>query len=449
MIKYICKRTLLNSIASIRAGAWGSNMERIIAEINEFLRGISMHPDQTDIHAATKEFISELEKGLDGEDSSLKMIPTYISAYGTPPENIPVIAIDAGGTNLRISLVTFEKGKPVVSGIEINPIPGSLREITSDEFFSEIANRILPLTEVSDRIGFCFSYPAEIFPDRDGKILRLSKGVFVKGSVGLVIGQELIKKLREKGVSKEFNFALLNDTVASMMGGAAEFPIAGFDGICGLILGTGFNTCYTEKGSKITKLRNAPDMTINCESGNFSRALRGKPDEMTDLASENPGIGLFEKMISGAYLGKVITNTAILASREGFLSESFASVEPSFSLPELDNFLRGRENRIAKLCTGSDAEALREIIDKCFERAAKLACVNIAALCLQCDGGKEAARPFCVVAEGSTFYKSMLMRDKIDRYVKEYIEGRLSRHVVFRGAENLTLTGAALSALIN
>ncbi len=424
-------------------------MERTVAEINEFLRGISMHPDQTDIHAATEEFLSELEKGLDGEDSSLKMIPTYISAYGTPPEKIPVIAIDAGGTNLRISLVTFENGKPIITRMEVNPIPGSLHEISADEFFSEIADKILPLTEVSDRIGFCFSYPAEIFPDRDGMILRLSKGVFVKNSVGLIIGQELKKKLREKSVLKEFSFALLNDTVASMMGGAAEFPIAGFDGICGLILGTGFNTCYTEKGAKITKLRNAPDMTINCESGNFSRALRGAPDVMTDLSSENPGIGLYEKMISGAYLGKVITNTAILASREGLLSEGFMTVEPPFSLPELDDFLRGKENRAMKLCTVGDAATLREIIDKCFERAAKLACVNIAALCLQCDGGKEAKRPFCVVAEGSTFYKSLLMRDKIDRYVKEYIEGKLLRHVVFRGAENLTLTGAALSALIN
>ncbi|MEA4895040.1 MAG: hypothetical protein VB064_07230 [Oscillospiraceae bacterium] len=423
-------------------------MKKTTAKINEFLRGISMHPDQTDLRSATHEFISELEKGLRGENSSLKMIPTYISAYGTPTDDIPVIAIDAGGTNLRTSLVTFENGKPVISRMEVNPIPGSLSEISANEFFNQIADKVLPLTEVSDRIGFCFSYPAEIFPDRDGKILRLSKGVFVRDSVGLVIGRELMKKLCEKGTDKEFNFALLNDTVASMMGGAAEFPITGFDGICGLILGTGFNTCYMEKGARITKLESAPDMIINCESGNFSKVLRGKPDDMTDLASENPGIGLFEKMISGAYLGKVITNTAILASREGMLSKEFSDIE-ALSLPELDEFLRGGGNGIARLCKGEDSAVLKEIIDKCFERAAKLACVNIAALCLQCDGGKTAERPFCVVAEGSTFYKSLLMRGKIEAYVREYIEGVLLRHVVFRGAANLTLTGAALSALIN
>ncbi len=424
-------------------------MERITEKLDEFLRGISMHPDQTDIHATTQEFLSELKKGLEGEDSSLKMIPTYISAYGTPPDDIPVIAVDAGGTNLRISLVTFKNGKPVISKMEIVPIPGSQREISADEFFGEIADKILPHTEVSDYIGFCFSYPAEIFPDRDGKILRLSKGVRVKGSTGLVIGRELKKKLREKGVSKGFHFVLLNDTVASMMGGAAEFPVSGFDGICGLILGTGFNTCYTEKGEKVTKLSNASDMTINTESGNFFKTVRGKADEMIDLASENPGIALYEKMISGAYLGKIITNTAILAAREGLLSETFASIEPPFALPELDDFLRGKDNRVKKLCVGSDVEYMRGIIDKCFERAAKLTCINIAALCLQCNGGKDASHPFCVVAEGSTFYKSLLMREKIDKYVKEYIEDELSRHVVFKGGDNLTLTGAALAALIN
>ena len=426
-----------------------SIMEKIITETNDFLREISMHPDINDIQEITQEYISELQKGLSGEDSSLKMIPTYISAHGTPPENVPVIAVDAGGTNLRVALVTFISGKPQISHIEVYPIPGSLREITADEFFGEIADKILPLTEVSDRIGFCFSYPAEIFPDRDGKILRLSKGVFVKGAIGLVIGQELKKKLREKGVTKTMCVTLLNDTVASMMGGAAEFPITGFDGICGLILGTGFNTCYTERGGNITKLKNAPDMTVNCESGNFSKAFRGKADEMTDLASENPGVGLYEKMISGAYLGKVITNTAILASKEGLLSKDFDNTETAFSLPELDDFLRGRENRVSKLCVGKDAAVLKEIIDNCFERAAKFVCANIAALCLQCDGGKNVLHPFCVVAEGSTFYKSLLLRDKLDRYVKQYIEDRLCRHVVFRGAANLTLTGASLSSLIN
>jgi len=424
-------------------------MRDIIAETNEFLREISMHPELTDIQAVTEIIMSEMEKGLCGETSSIPMIPTYISAYGTPPENVPVIAVDAGGTNLRVALVTFVNGKPNVSRLEKYPMPGSLFEISSDEFFAELAEKILPLTELSDRIGFCFSYPAEVFPNRDGKIICLTKEVCVTKSEGQIIGQELKKKLREFGVSKELSFTLLNDTVASLMGGVAEFTISGFDGICGLILGTGYNTCCLEKGDKISKLVNASDMIINCESGNFTKAVRGKVDEMIDTTSEHPEINTLERMLSGAYIGKIVTKTAHFASDKGLLSGGFTELILPFSSLEVDDFLRGADNRISRMCVGTDGEVLREIIDKCFERAARLVCANIAALCLSCDGGKSAENPFCVVAEGSTFYKALLFREKLDKYVKSDIEGKLCRFVVFRWAENATLTGAGLADLLS
>jgi hexokinase len=427
----------------------GSKMDKLSAKTNDFLREIAMHPDLTDIEAATERCLSEMESGLRGEASSLTMIPTYISTHGMPQENTPVIAVDAGGTNLRVALVTFTGGGPVISQLRVFPIPGSRGEVTADMFFEELGDKILPLTAFSDKIGFCFSYPAEIFPDRDGKILRLSKGVSVKGSTGVVIGRTLVEKLREKGAAGALRVVLLNDTVASMMGGAAQSPLTDCDGICGLILGTGFNTCYPERGERIGKLAHADDMIINCETSNFSKLFRGRADEMTDEASENPGIGFCEKMISGAYLGRVITNTAILAARAGLLSANFARIGEPFALPELDLFLRGGENRVSALCTGEDTDVLREIIDSSFERAGKIVCVNIAALLRRCDGGKSAERPFCVVAEGSTFYKSLLLRDKLDKYVEEYIENKLGRYVTFRGGENLTLTGAALAALLN
>lgn len=423
-------------------------MGYIIAETNELLREISMHPELTDIQEMTKSFMSEMEKGLRGTDTSIPMIPTYISAMGTPPENVPVIAVDAGGTNLRVALVTFVNGKPIVSRLEKFPMPGSLSEISSDEFFTELAEKIFPLTEVSDRIGFCFSYPAEIFPDRDGKILCLTKEVSVTNSEGQIIGLELKKKLNEMGVTKPLRFTLLNDTVASLMGGVAEYTLSGFDGICGLILGTGYNTCCLEKGENITKLGNAPDMIINCESGNFTKAVRGRVDEMIDATAEHPNVNTLERMLSGAYIGKIVSSTAHFAAQKGILSESFASVLPPFTSLELDDFLRGVDNRVSRMCVGADAEALREIIDMTFERASRLVCANIAALCLHCDGGKSSEKPFCVVAEGSTFYKSLLFREKLGKYVKSHIEGKLSRFVVFKQAENATLTGSALSALL-
>ena len=46
-------------------------------------------------------FLSEMEKGLKGEDSSLRMIPTYVGVNGKIPQGAKAAVLDAGGTNFR------------------------------------------------------------------------------------------------------------------------------------------------------------------------------------------------------------------------------------------------------------------------------------------------------------------------------------------------------------
>lgn len=417
-------------------------------DIQSFLKKINIHPDQTDIDQTAESIMDEMKKGLEGENSSLRMLETYLSAEGSAPENTPVIAIDAGGTNLRTGLVSFKNGAPVLSNFSKTPVPGSEGEVSADEFFSALADKVLPLTEKSDIIGFCFSYPAEILPNRDGRIIQLNKELRVSGAQGAVIGESLIKKLRERGALKPFRFTLLNDTTASLMGGLAGGSISSCDGLAGLILGTGFNTCYLERGEKIKKLQNADNMIINCESGCFSLPFRGEPDRLTDAESAIGGDHLLEKMLSGAYMGQLASNTARLAEREGLLSDAFSNFAP-FTAMELDDFLRGADNRISKMCSGDDRENLSAIIDALNERSARLVCANIQALCLWCDGGKSPDSPFCVVAEGSTFYNSLLFRTKLEALLKSHLEKTHGRYAVCLRAEDATMTGTALAALLN
>jgi len=419
----------------------------ILKETDDFLRGIGVHPDQTDIKTLTDVFLSQMDSGLNGLDSSLAMIPTYIDVKGTPADDSPVIAIDAGGTNLRVGLVTFRNGQPVTEHLEKCAVPGSRGEVTKDEFFGFIANLILPLTEYTDKVGFCFSYPMEVTEDLDGIIQLLNKELRVTDVAGAYIGRTLDEKLKERGVEKSMHFVLINDTVAGLMGGLACLGLDTEGGIAGLILGTGSNICYLEKGSKIGKLQNPGDMIINCESGNFNGAFRGEPDRLLDAGSKNPGRFWFEKMMSGAYLGNLISKAASLAAEKGLLSPGFK--ENSFMAPELDDFLRGEQNRISRLCTGDDRQVLSRIIDTFFERSAKLVCGTIAALILHTDGGKTPEHSFTIVAEGSMFWVSMLLKDKLDKYIKEYIEEGMGRCVRICRAENSTMAGSAMSTLLN
>ncbi|MEG1460478.1 MAG: hypothetical protein RSC51_03745 [Oscillospiraceae bacterium] len=415
-----------------------------ILETDSFLRDIGMHSELWSLGDLIADFRAEMLRGLGGEPSSLRMLPTFISPSAGAQGSASVIAVDAGGTNLRAGLVTFSGGAMETSHLSRLSMPGTGGEISAADFFRSLAEIIAPLTEFSGDIGFCFSFPAEILPNRDGKIICLCKELRVLDVAGRKIGEEIIKNLRAMGVRRELRFTLLNDTVGCLMGGLAENS-ADFDGVCGMILGTGFNCCYAERGEKITKLPAAHDMIINCEASSFSKARRGQSDFLLDEASENPGTFLFEKMLSGAYHGGVITNTAMLASRAGLLSKAFGAVEKPFTPQEIDDFFRGR-GRILPLCSGEDAAVFRRLAEESFQRAAKLVCAVLAALCLHCDGGKTAEKPFLVFAEGTGFQSSLLFRPKLEALLKTEIQEKPARHIKIQPTKNTPLSGAALSA---
>jgi hexokinase len=100
------------------------------------------------------------------------------------------VAVDAGGTNFRTALVKFNtKGKLEISNMMNARMPGLEGEISKAEFFKIIAGYVKPNAELSDRIGFCFSYPTEILPDKDGILLQFCKEVQAPEVVGELIGK--------------------------------------------------------------------------------------------------------------------------------------------------------------------------------------------------------------------------------------------------------------------
>lgn len=64
-----------------------------------------------------------MELGLAGHNSSLDMIPTYLTC-GVPAPGSKAAVIDAGGTNFRVALVAFTEGGPVIERMERYAMPG-------------------------------------------------------------------------------------------------------------------------------------------------------------------------------------------------------------------------------------------------------------------------------------------------------------------------------------
>jgi len=154
-------------------------MSDCVQKTTAFLTKWGIDPASVDMKALLATFLSEMEKGLEQESgSSLKMIPTYTEVALTLAKGEPVIVLDAGGTNLRTCLVTFDaQGKALIEDFKKVSMPGVKEEVSARQFFSTLADEVERLIDKSDKIGFCFSYAAAITQDHDGIPLVFSKEI--------------------------------------------------------------------------------------------------------------------------------------------------------------------------------------------------------------------------------------------------------------------------------
>jgi hexokinase len=422
----------------------------------QFLEAHKLRASDVDTEHLVNMFHSEMSEGLAGEKSSLRMIPTYIEAENEFLTDVPVIAIDAGGTNFRTSLMTFNSnGRLDLGKISVYGMPGLDREVSKDEFFSVMAGNISQISGKSGRIGFCFSYPTEILPEKDGILLQFCKEVQAPEVIGQLIGKSLLNALG----TPEKKIVLLNDTVATLLAGKSASFGKSYDSFIGYILGTGTNTCYIEANSNIIKTKNlhpGRSMIINIESGNFGKARRSDIDMEFDNSTMNPGQYTFEKMFSGGYFGGLCLTAIKRAATEGLFSPEIVlrlNNITDLSSNEVSAFVSNIQSEKGALeacfTEKTDRETCSVIINSLIGRAAKLVAANLAAVVLKTDKGKSQGKPILITIDGTTFYKLPDLKKQFEAYFDEYLSGERKRYVEFTEVAQSSLIGAALAALID
>jgi hexokinase len=374
--------------------------------------------------------------------------------------------MDAGGTNFRVSTVYFNKDKqPIIENFQSHPMPGVEKEVTKEEFFATMAGYVRDIADTSSNIGFCFSYPTEISPNKDGRPIRFSKEIKAREVQGQMIGENLNAALASMGCRDPKHVVILNDTVTTLLAGRSASFGRTFDSYVGFILGTGTNCAYIESNKNIMK---TPDLDpvksqiINIESGGFAKAPMGTIDKEFDKSTKNPGEHTFEKMISGAYLGPLSLMTIHKAVEEDLFS-AVACVGLNslneLTTKDISDFLRrpkspgnllsavvaNRHDDLADL----DFVVLLNLIESIVERAAKLTAINLSSALLKSGKGQDLNHPICIVAEGTTFYKLLNFKSKVGFYLKQYLEEQKRRFYEIMGVENATLIGAAIAGLTN
>nr|XP_032806838.1 hexokinase-2-like [Petromyzon marinus] len=155
----------------------------------------------------------------------------------------------------------------------------------------------------------------------ESTLLTWTKGFKTSGVEGRDIIQLLQEAIKCRGDFDIDVVIVVNDTVGTMM-------TCGYDDQrceVGLIVDTGTNMCYMEELSNVELVEGDEGrMCVNTEWGAFGDDgalddVLTEFDRELDHNSLNPGKQLYEKMISGMYLGEIVRLVLVKLTEEGLL----------------------------------------------------------------------------------------------------------------------------------
>ena len=386
--------------------------------------------DTEKLKAITDHFVSELAKGLSKEGGSIPMNPTWCMGFPTGYEQGAFLALDMGGTNLRVCEIDLPEEQGEFDIIQSKyRMPEELKTGTAEELWGYVADCLQQFIEYhhegekldSMPLGFTFSYPATQEAIDHGVLQRWTKGFDISGVEGEDVVPQFEKALEERGVPIKLT-ALINDTTGTLIASNYTDP----EMKIGCIFGTGCNAAYMEHCGEVGKIADLKlpadqEIAINCEWGAFDNEHKILPrtqyDVIIDKDSPRPGQQTFEKMIAGLYLGeifrlvlvdlhaqphvKIFDNQDISKLQKPYsLDASFLSDienDPFENLQEThDNF----EHKLGIKTTKPELELIRRLTELIGTRAARLSACGVAAICK-----KKGYKTAHVGADGSVFNK--------------------------------------------
>ncbi|KAF7669398.1 hypothetical protein LDENG_00192970 [Lucifuga dentata] len=314
--------------------------EDSIKKVDRFLDGMRLQDNQ--LEDISTRFLAEMKKGLSAESNAaatVKMLPTHVRSTPDGSEKGQFLALDLGDTKFKVLQVKVrEDTESKRRGVEIEeqtyPIPKELLIGSGAELFDHMSESLKDFLhqnnislEKKHLLGFTFSFPCEQKTLDQGLLLNWSKDCRARGLQGKDVVQALRQAIDRTGGMNVDVLALVNDTVATMM-------TCGFDDqSCdvGLIIGSGTNACYMEEQCHIDLVEGDEGrMCVNTEWGAFGddgalNDIITEFDRDIDSASNNPGIQIFEKMISGLYLGELVRLIVLKMAKQGLLFEGHVS----------------------------------------------------------------------------------------------------------------------------
>ncbi|KNA26013.1 hypothetical protein SOVF_001290 [Spinacia oleracea] len=424
---------------------------------------------------------NDMRAGLAVDGSSdLKMILSYVDALPTGNEKGLFYALDLGGTNFRVLRVQLggTDQRVIATESEQVSIPQELMFGTSEELFDFIASGLAKFAEKENgefqlsqgrnrELGFTFSFPVKQTSIDSGVLIKWTKGFAVSGTAGRDVVACLNEAMKRQGLEMQVS-ALVNDTVGTLAG--AKYWDN--DVMIAVILGTGTNACYVERTDAIPKLpgqiSKSGTTIINTEWGAFSTGLPlTEFDRGMDAASINPGEQIFEKTISGMYLGEIVRRVVLEMAETGSLFGSSIpeKLQTPFSLrtPHICAMQQDTTTNLDAVGSILFNEAgiesnmgarkmVLEVCDTIAKRGGRLAGAGIVGILQKMEDDMEGlifGKRTVVAMDGGLYENYPQYRTYLQDAVTDLLGPALSENIVIEHSKDGSGIGAALLAAAN
>ncbi|KIK90660.1 hypothetical protein PAXRUDRAFT_831504 [Paxillus rubicundulus Ve08.2h10] len=420
-------------------------------------------------------FTETLELGLSKNNQIVPMIPTFVFGWPTGEEKGDYLALDLGGTNLRVCLVTLQgAGKFEITQTKYR-LTEEQKQDDGQKLFDFCAECLKTFVESNVGegpgmlkegqmlpLGFTFSYPCSQERIDHGELIRWTKGFGAPNTEGRDVAEMFKQSLAKHNLPVELT-ALINDTTGTLIASHYVNPSSKI----AVIFGTGCNAAYMEHVKDITKigqlgLPQDEEMGINCEWGAFDsfeheHLPRTKYDSIVDETSNKPGEQAFEKLISGRYLGEILRLVICELIDEGVLflgqntyklekpycfDTAFLSLMESDPTDELLMIIGIFTHFFALETTLAERQFFRALAKLIGRRAARLSACGIAAIVNKMGYLEEGC---AVGADGSLYNKYPCFPERVHEGLQD-IFGDKGRNIVTHHAEDGSGVGSAIIA---
>ena len=392
------------------------------------------------------------------------MLPSYNHTLPTGRERGTTLAVDLGGSTLRIALIELSGRSEGATGsriihMSVSTITNAVRRLPGCSFFDWMADKIVAVlqecpqyrnggTEDPLPVGLSWSFPVEQTSPSGGKVQGMGKGFCcAQETVGRDLGQLITGACLARGVHLRID-ALVNDSCATLLSRAYSDPCTSMS----LILGTGTNMAIHLPTSSLGPskldvrqrewLAQAEKVTINTELSMFGKGIlpASRWDDLLNRNHALPNFQPLEYMTTGRYLGEILRLIIVEATeRAGLfnghlpscLREEYSLDTTVLAMIERDNphastmapFLKRTWN-LDTCPSATEMAFLRVVTTSISKRAAAFIATAIHALWVverQACGVEKPSKTM-IACNGSVIERYPGFRRRCQDYIAEIIE---------------------------